>query len=53
MFEELDVDAIKARKPDIVIIDELPHSNLPTSRNKKDILISKSFLTKAFLFILR
>ncbi|AJI53106.1 sensor histidine kinase [Francisella philomiragia] len=35
VFEELDIDAIKARKPDIVIIDELPHSNLPTSRNKK------------------
>ncbi|APC92394.1 MULTISPECIES: ATP-binding protein [Francisella] len=35
VFEELDIDAIKARRPDVVIIDELPHSNLPTSRNKK------------------
>lgn len=35
VFEELDIDAIKARKPDVVIVDELPHSNLPTSRNKK------------------
>ena len=34
-FEELDVEAIKERKPDIVIIDELPHSNISTSRNKK------------------
>lgn len=35
VFEELDIDAIKARKPDVVIVDELPHSNLPASRNKK------------------
>ena len=35
VFEELDIDAIKARKRDVVIIDELLHSNLPTSRNKK------------------
>lgn len=35
IFEELDLDAIKSRKPDIVIIDELPHTNFATSRNKK------------------
>ncbi|QIW10974.1 ATP-binding protein [Francisella sp. LA112445] len=35
IFEELDLDAIKARRPDVVIIDELPHTNLATSRNKK------------------
>ncbi len=35
VFDELDVDAILARKPETVIIDELPHSNLPSQRNKK------------------
>ena len=35
IFEELDIDAIKARKPEVVIVDELPHSNFSNSRNKK------------------
>ncbi|WP_119343365.1 hypothetical protein [Facilibium subflavum] len=34
-FEEIDINAIVARKPDLVIIDELAHSNLPGARNKK------------------
>jgi two-component system sensor histidine kinase KdpD len=33
--EELDVDAILARHPDIVVVDELPHTNAPRSRNEK------------------
>ncbi|MGN6185142.1 MAG: universal stress protein [Thermoanaerobaculia bacterium] len=34
-IEEMDLDAILARHPDIVVVDELPHSNAPGSRNKK------------------
>jgi two-component system sensor histidine kinase KdpD len=35
IVEEMDVDAILARKPQVVLIDELAHSNLPGSRNAK------------------
>jgi two-component system, OmpR family, sensor histidine kinase KdpD len=34
-LQELDVDAIIKRNPDVVIIDELPHTNVPGSKNKK------------------
>ena len=34
-FAEVDVDAIIARNPDVVVIDELAHTNVPGSRNKK------------------
>jgi two-component system, OmpR family, sensor histidine kinase KdpD len=33
--EEMDVDAILARHPQVVIADELAHSNVPGSRNSK------------------
>lgn len=33
--EELDADAILLRKPGIVVIDELPHSNVPGLRHAK------------------
>lgn len=33
--EELDLDAIIKRKPEIVIVDELAHTNAPGSRHKK------------------
>ena len=33
--EEMDLDAILARKPDICIVDEIPHTNAPGSKNKK------------------
>lgn len=33
--EELDLDAVIARKPEIAVVDEIPHTNLPGSRNKK------------------
>ena len=34
-FEELDVDAIIARHPEIVIVDELAHTNVPGSKQQK------------------
>ena len=34
-FEEMDVDAILARAPEIALIDELAHTNVPGSRNEK------------------
>ena len=34
-FEEMDVDAILARKPERVLVDELAHTNVPGSRNPK------------------
>lgn len=34
-FKEMDLDAILARKPHTVIVDELAHTNVPGSRNHK------------------
>jgi two-component system sensor histidine kinase KdpD len=34
-IEEMDLDAILSRHPDVVVVDELPHSNVPGSRNEK------------------
>jgi len=34
-LKELDVKGVIARKPEVVIIDELAHTNVPTSKNKK------------------
>jgi two-component system sensor histidine kinase KdpD len=34
-LKEMDVDAILARHPDIVIVDELAHTNVPGSKNRK------------------
>lgn len=34
-IEEMDVDAILARKPQVVLVDELAHTNAPDSRNAK------------------
>ncbi|WP_413561414.1 ATP-binding protein [Bdellovibrio sp. HCB209] len=34
-LEEMDIDAILKRKPEIVLVDELAHSNAPTSRHQK------------------
>ena len=33
--EEMDVDAVLARKPAVALIDELAHTNVPESRNSK------------------
>ncbi len=34
-FTELDVDAVLARKPEVALVDELAHTNVPGSRNAK------------------
>jgi two-component system sensor histidine kinase KdpD len=34
-LEEMDLDAVMARKPDLVLVDELAHTNVPGSRNEK------------------
>ena len=34
-FEEMDVDAVLERKPEVALIDELAHTNVPGSRNRK------------------
>ncbi|HET6984474.1 MAG TPA: histidine kinase [Myxococcaceae bacterium] len=33
--EEMDLDAILARKPEVAVVDELAHTNVPGSRNRK------------------
>src|ERR1700719_126949 len=35
MLEEMDLDAIIARRPQIVLVDELAHTNMPGSRHPK------------------
>jgi two-component system, OmpR family, sensor histidine kinase KdpD len=34
-FTEMDVDAVLARKPELAVVDELAHTNVPGSRNAK------------------
>lgn len=34
-FTEMDVDAILARRPEVAVVDELAHTNIPGSRNEK------------------
>src|SRR5207237_9982028 len=34
-FTEMDVDAVLARDPTVVLVDELAHTNVPGSRNPK------------------
>ncbi len=34
-FTEMDVDAVLARRPAVVLVDEMAHSNVPGSRNEK------------------
>src|SRR5262245_33722610 len=34
-FNEMDLDALLARKPEVAIVDELAHTNVPGSRNEK------------------
>ena len=34
-FEEMDVDAILRRRPELALVDEFAHSNVPGSRNDK------------------
>src|SRR5437763_7122443 len=35
VIEEMDLEAILRRRPDIVVVDELPHTNAPGSKNEK------------------
>ena len=34
-FTEMDVDAVLARHPEVALVDELPHTDIPGSRNAK------------------
>ncbi|MEH0550840.1 sensor histidine kinase [Streptomyces sp. B21-101] len=34
-FTEMDVDAVLTRRPDVALVDELAHTNIPGSRNAK------------------
>jgi two-component system sensor histidine kinase KdpD len=34
-FEEMDVDALLARRPQLALVDEIAHTNVPGSRNEK------------------
>ncbi|WP_338019485.1 sensor histidine kinase KdpD [Saccharothrix deserti] len=34
-FTEMDVDALLARRPEVAVVDELAHTNVPGSRNAK------------------
>lgn len=35
VFEEMDVDGIVARRPEVVLVDELAHTNIPGSKHRK------------------
>jgi two-component system sensor histidine kinase KdpD len=35
VFEEMDIDAILARRPQVVLVDELAHTNIPGSKHRK------------------
>jgi two-component system sensor histidine kinase KdpD len=34
-FTEMDIDAVLARRPEVAVVDELAHTNVPGSRNAK------------------
>lgn len=35
VFTEMDVDAVLARRPEVALVDEMAHTNIPGSRNEK------------------
>src|SRR5579863_9960317 len=35
LFEEMDLDAVLARKPQVALVDELAHTNIPGSKHRK------------------
>ncbi|TIM42408.1 sensor histidine kinase KdpD [Mesorhizobium sp.] len=45
MLEEMDLDAILARRPALVLVDELAHTNAPGSRHPKRYLDVQEILT--------
>jgi two-component system sensor histidine kinase KdpD len=34
-FDEMDIDAVLARRPEVALVDEFAHTNIPGSRNEK------------------
>src|SRR5215467_1899589 len=34
-FDEMDIDAVRARRPQVALVDEFAHTNVPGSRNAK------------------
>src|SRR5215467_9197195 len=34
-FDEMDIDAVRARRPQVALVDEFAHTNVPGSRNEK------------------
>src|SRR3954452_18310994 len=50
-FTEMDVDEILARRPEVVLVDELAHTNIPCSRKAKRWQDIQEFLDAAFTFI--
>ena len=44
ILEEMDLDAILSRRPQIVLVDELAHTNVPSSRHPKRYLDVKELL---------
>jgi K+-sensing histidine kinase KdpD len=45
VLEEMDIDAILKQRPNLVIVDELAHSNFPGSRNGKRYLDVQELIT--------
>ncbi|MER9972229.1 two-component sensor histidine kinase, partial [Mesorhizobium sp. M0060] len=45
ILEEMDLDAILARRPALVLVDELAHTNVPDSRHPKRYLDVQEILT--------
>ncbi|RWJ10743.1 MAG: hypothetical protein EOR26_33285, partial [Mesorhizobium sp.] len=45
ILEEMDLDAILARRPALVLVDELAHTNAPGSRHPKRYLDVQEILT--------
>ena len=35
VVEEMDLDAVRARRPTVAVVDEIPHTNAPGSANRK------------------
>jgi two-component system sensor histidine kinase KdpD len=35
VFEEMDLEAVKARNPGVILVDELAHTNIPGSKHRK------------------
>src|SRR4051812_1141639 len=45
-LEEMDIDAIIARRPQIALVDELAHTNAPGSRHPKRYLDAEELLSR-------